>query len=89
MSVQNPCPKDTTWTFPDVIRASNCTAHECRAVETLVQPGVSLPPTIARLTGIHDAELRDAPRPELAIRRFLAFAGDAPLAADPRQLKPR
>ena len=49
--------------------------------ETLVDPGVALPPTIARLTGLRDAELRAAPRPELAVRRFLAFAGDAPLAA--------
>jgi DNA polymerase III epsilon subunit family exonuclease len=49
--------------------------------ETLVQPGVTLPPTIARLTGLRDGELRRAPRPELAVRRFLAFAGDAPLAA--------
>ena len=32
--------------------------------ETLVQPGVALPPTIARLTGLHDAELRRAPRLE-------------------------
>ena len=49
--------------------------------ETLVQPGVALPPTIARLAGIRDDELRRAPRPELAVRRFLRFAGDAPLAA--------
>jgi len=49
--------------------------------ETLVDPGVALPPPIARLTGLRDAELRRAPRPELAVRRFLAFAGDAPLAA--------
>ena len=49
--------------------------------ETLVRPGVALPPTIARLTGLRDAELRGAPRPELAIRRFLAFAGEAPLGA--------
>jgi DNA polymerase-3 subunit epsilon len=49
--------------------------------ETLVDPGVALPPPIARLTGLCDAELRRAPRPELAVRRFLAFAGDAPLAA--------
>jgi DNA polymerase III subunit epsilon len=49
--------------------------------ETLVKPGVALPPTIARLTGLRDAELRGAPRPELAIRRFLAFAGDAALGA--------
>jgi DNA polymerase III epsilon subunit family exonuclease len=49
--------------------------------ETLVRPGVVLPPTIARLTGLRDTELRAAPRPELAIRRFLSFAGDAALAA--------
>jgi DNA polymerase III subunit epsilon len=49
--------------------------------ETLVCPGVALPPTIARLTGLREADLRRAPRPELAVRRFLAFAGDAPLAA--------
>ncbi len=49
--------------------------------ETLIHPGVALPPTIARLTGLRDAELRVAPRPELAVRRFLAFTGEAPLAA--------
>jgi DNA polymerase III epsilon subunit family exonuclease len=49
--------------------------------ETLVKPGVALPPTIARLTGLRESELRGAPRPELAIRRFLAFAGDAALGA--------
>ena len=49
--------------------------------ETLVDPGVALPQTIARLTGLRDDELRGAPRQELAVRRFLAFASDAPLAA--------
>jgi DNA polymerase III epsilon subunit family exonuclease len=49
--------------------------------QTLVDPRVALPPTIARLTGIRDADLRRAPAQELAVRRFLAFAGDAPLAA--------
>ena len=49
--------------------------------ETLVRPGVALPPTIVRLTGLRDEELRSAPRPELAVRRFLAFSGDAPLVA--------
>ena len=38
--------------------------------ETLVRPGVALPPTIARLTGLRESELRGAPRPELALRRF-------------------
>ena len=49
--------------------------------ETLVDPRVSLPPTIARLTGLRDDDLRRAPPQELAVRRFLAFVGDAPLAA--------
>jgi DNA polymerase III epsilon subunit family exonuclease len=49
--------------------------------ETLVRPGVVLPPTISRLTGLRDADLRQAPAPEIALRRFLGFAGDAPLAA--------
>jgi DNA polymerase III epsilon subunit family exonuclease len=49
--------------------------------ETLVDPGRALPPTIARLTGLRDVDLRRAPRQELAVRRFLAFTGDAPLAA--------
>jgi len=49
--------------------------------ETLVNPGVVLPPAIANLTGIAAGELRRAPRAEIAVRRFLAFAGDAPLVA--------
>lgn len=49
--------------------------------ETLVRPGVALPPTVARLTGLRDTELRRAPQTELAVRQFLVFAGDAPLAA--------
>ena len=49
--------------------------------ETLVDPGVALPRTIARLTGLCDAELRRAPGTEVAVRRFLAFVGDAPLVA--------
>jgi DNA polymerase III epsilon subunit family exonuclease len=49
--------------------------------ETLVNPGIALPVQIASLTGIRDSDLRCAPRAELAVRRFLAFAGDAPLAA--------
>ncbi|HSI98709.1 MAG TPA: exonuclease domain-containing protein, partial [Gaiellaceae bacterium] len=49
--------------------------------ETLVDPGTLLPPPVAALTGIRAVELRRAPRAEIAIRRFLSFAGDAPLAA--------
>jgi DNA polymerase-3 subunit epsilon len=49
--------------------------------ETLVDPGTALPAFVAALTGIREHDLRQAPRAEIAIRRFLAFAGDAPLAA--------
>jgi len=48
---------------------------------TLVDPGVALPLQIATLTGLRDEELRCAPRAEIAIRRFLAFTGEAPLVA--------
>jgi DNA polymerase III epsilon subunit family exonuclease len=49
--------------------------------ETLVNPGTTLPAPVAALTGIREAELRRAPRPEHALRRFLSFAGNAPLVA--------
>src|SRR5206468_5301004 len=49
--------------------------------QTLVRPGIPLPAVIGALTGIRDEELRRAPGIELAIRRFLAFAGDATLVA--------
>ena len=49
--------------------------------ETLVNPGTAVPAFVTRLTGIGDPELRKAPRPELALRRFLGFAGEAPLVA--------
>jgi DNA polymerase III epsilon subunit family exonuclease len=74
------------------LSASRCRICEIGAVrvralaiedtfETLVDPGTALPSFVAALTGIREAELRRAPRPELAVRRFLTFAGDAPLAA--------
>ena len=49
--------------------------------ETLVDPGRPLPDTIATLTGIEPRDLRGAPRPGDAVRRFFAFAGDAVLVA--------
>ena len=44
--------------------------------QTLVDPGVPIPPVIAGITGIADRDLRGAPRPPAAVRDFLAFAGD-------------
>jgi DNA polymerase III epsilon subunit family exonuclease len=49
--------------------------------ETLVNPGTGLPLAVAALTGIREHELRRAPRPEHALRGFLSFAGEVPLAA--------
>jgi DNA polymerase-3 subunit epsilon len=49
--------------------------------QTLVDPGVPLPPAITSLTGIVDLDLRGAPRVETAVHRFLVFAGDAVLVA--------
>lgn len=49
--------------------------------ETLVDPRVALPEAVSALTGIRPQELRRAPRAEVAVRKLLAFAGDAPLAA--------
>ena len=49
--------------------------------ETLVDPGTALPGLVAALTGIRQEELRRAPHVDLALRRFLAFVGAAPLVA--------
>ena len=49
--------------------------------ETFVNPGMPLPPAITALTGIGSADVRGAPGADLAVRRFLSFAGDAVLVA--------
>ena len=49
--------------------------------ETLVNPRRPLPAPIAALTGIDPQKLRGAPPVELAVRRFLDFAGEAVLVA--------
>lgn len=49
--------------------------------ETLVNPRRPVPAPIAALTGIDPGSLRSAPPPELAVRRFLDFAGDAVIVA--------
>ena len=48
---------------------------------TFVSPGRILSPEIIRLTGITDEMLEGAPSQEEALRAFLAFTGDRPLAA--------
>ncbi|MEG2000307.1 MAG: PolC-type DNA polymerase III, partial [Evtepia sp.] len=49
--------------------------------QTFVNPGRPLSGEIIALTGITDEMLRDAPSQAEAIRAFLDFAGDMPLAA--------
>ncbi len=49
--------------------------------QTLVNPGMRMAPGASALTGLRDAELRGAPSPAVAVRRFLSFAGDAVLVA--------
>jgi DNA polymerase III epsilon subunit-like protein len=49
--------------------------------QTLVNPGGRLPAAVASLTGLRERELRGAPPAHAAVRRFLAFAGDAVLVA--------
>ena len=49
--------------------------------QSLVNPRAPVPQPITRLTGLREQELRRAPAVSTVIRRFIAFAGDAPLAA--------
>jgi DNA polymerase III epsilon subunit family exonuclease len=49
--------------------------------ETLVDPGLRIAPGAAAITGLRNEQLRGAPRPAEAVRRFLDFAGDSVLVA--------
>ena len=49
--------------------------------QSLVNPGVTLPEPIARLTGLREEELRRAPSVSSVLSRFLTFAGDQLLVA--------
>ncbi len=49
--------------------------------QTLVDPGMPIPPMIVALTGITDAMVVAAPRIEEVLPSFLEFAGDAVLVA--------
>jgi DNA polymerase-3 subunit epsilon len=78
---------ETTGLRPGVNAICEIGAVRVRGLEldaefqTLVNPGTRLPRQIETLTGILDRELRRAPPPAAALRRFLAFAGDAVLVA--------
>lgn len=78
---------ETTGLRPGVARICEIGAVRVRDLEledefqTLVNPRAPLGSAISALTGLRDADLRRAPSAEVAVRRFLAFAGDAVLVA--------
>ena len=78
---------ETTGLRPGVARICEIGAVRVREFElaeefqTLVDPRMPIGPAIAALTGLRDAQLRRAPSAETAVRRFLAFAGDAVIVA--------
>src|SRR3954463_15658916 len=78
---------ETTGLRPGTSRICEIGAVRVRDLEladefqTLVDPNVPLGPAITALTGLRDEQLRGAPSESVAVRRFLAFAGDAVLVA--------
>src|ERR687883_1844417 len=78
---------ETTGLGPGTCRICEIGAVRVRELElgetfqTLANPGIALGRAVASLTGLRDRELRRAPPAAEAVRRFLAFAGDAVLVA--------
>src|SRR5919199_4345694 len=78
---------ETTGLTPGTARICEIGAVRVRELElgetfqTLANPGMALGRAVASLTGLRDRELRRAPPAAEAVRRFLAFAGDAVLVA--------
>jgi DNA polymerase III epsilon subunit family exonuclease len=78
---------ETTGLSPSSSRICEIGAQRVRRLDlvetftTFVNPHVPLPPAVQALTGIAPAQLRSAPAAGLAVRRFLAFAGDSVLVA--------
>jgi DNA polymerase III epsilon subunit family exonuclease len=78
---------ETTGLTPSTARICEIGAVRIEALlqtgsfQTFVDPGQRLAPVISALTGIVDRDLRGAPPPVEAVRRFLRFAGDAVLVA--------
>ena len=78
---------ETTGGSPDDSRITEIGAVKVRGGEvlgefaTLINPGVSIPPTITYLTGITNAMVYPAPRIEDVLPSFVEFIGDAVLVA--------
>ncbi len=78
---------ETTGTRPGVSRIVEigavrlCGFEQEESFERLVNPGVAVPETITRITGIVSRDLRGAPRIAQALPEFLEFARGAVLVA--------
>ncbi|MFN8223261.1 MAG: exonuclease domain-containing protein [Gaiellales bacterium] len=78
---------ETTGLTPRTARICEIGAQRVRALEladafeTFVDPGGPIPAEVTRITGIDRDVTRGAPRPETAVRRLLAFAGEAAIVA--------
>jgi DNA polymerase III epsilon subunit family exonuclease len=78
---------ETTGLSPRTARICEIGAQRVRGLgledtyETLVDPGIPLPATVASLTGIRPRELSGAPTARAAVERLVAFTGDAALVA--------
>ncbi|MDN4482156.1 DEDD exonuclease domain-containing protein [Demequina lignilytica] len=78
---------ETTGTSPQTARITEIGAVKTRGGElvgefqTLVDPGLPIPPMIVALTGITDAMVVAAPRIEQVLPSFLEFLGDGVLVA--------
>jgi DNA polymerase-3 subunit epsilon len=78
---------ETTGLSPARDRICEVGAVRVRGLElddsfhSLVNPGVELPAPVARLTGLHESELRQAPGARRVVGRFREFAGEALLVA--------
>jgi DNA polymerase III epsilon subunit family exonuclease len=78
---------ETTGLSAQTSRICELGAVRVRALElvdrfqSLVDPRVPLPETVAGLTGLGERELRGAPPVGIVVGRFLSFAGDALLVA--------
>ena len=86
---------ETTGLSPRTSRICEIGAQRVRALEledafeTLVDPGVPLPPAIASLTGIEPRALRGAPRAELAVRQLARVRRGRRARRAQRALRPR
>jgi DNA polymerase-3 subunit epsilon len=63
------------------VRVRRGRVEPAEVFDALVQPGRPIPPSASRIHGITDAMVAGAAEPDVVLPEFLAFAGDAVVAA--------